>query len=367
MDEVRLTERLIEFDTSASPGLENALDFVEGCLAGAGVDVERRRLGVREALVARVGSTGPHLVVNGHIDVVPGHREQFIPRIDGDRLIGRGAYDMKGALAVMILVMGDLARLDLDTVVEFMVVPDEERSDAGPNCTEMLVEGGLRGDFVICGEPTDLHVGVQAKGVLMLRATVDGIAAHGSTPWLGRSAVLDGVALFQAIETLPFASESTELFARPSINLGRIRGGDAVNKVPDECVLDIDVRYLPGQEPDEILRQIRGLGDWDVEPVLERIPAMVDPGDAFVTMLRDAACAFEPGALTVGRDGASDAVAFLSAGVPAVEFGPRGAGHHGPDEYVDIPSLRHYRGALVEFARRLGTPGTSIDREATTV
>ncbi len=366
VDEVRLTERLIEFDSSTSPGLENALDFVEGCLAGAGVHVERRRLGDRDCLISQVGAGGPRLIFNGHIDVVPGHAEQFVPRIDGDRLIGRGAYDMKGALACMILAMGDIAALGLDATVELMIVPDEERSDPGPNCTEMLVDQGLRGDFVICGEPTDLHVGVQAKGVLMVRAVATGVAAHGSTPWLGRSAILDGVALYRAIEGLPFASESTELFARPSINLGRISGGDAINKVPDECILDIDIRYLPGQDPDEIIEQIRGLGNWEVEVVLERIPASVDPGHPFVRNLCDAACAFEPSAVSVGRDGASDAVAFLAADVPAVEFGPRGRGHHGPDEYVEISSLRHYRGALVEFARRLGSPGASVDREVTT-
>lgn len=366
MDEVRLTERLIEFDSSASPGLENALDFVEGCLAGAGVNVERRQLRDRECLVARVGTGRPHVIFNGHIDVVPGHADQFVPRIDGERLVGRGAYDMKGALASMILAMGDIADLGLDATVELMIVPDEERSDPGPNCTEMLVDEGLRGDFVICGEPTDLHVGVQAKGVLMMRAVATGVAAHGSTPWLGRSAVLDGLALFQSIEGLPFASESTDLFARPSINLGRISGGDAINKVPDECVLDIDVRYLPGQDPEDILRQVRGLGDWDVRILLERMPACVDPADPYVRNLCDAACTFEPSAVSVGRDGASDAVAFLSVGVPAVEFGPRGRGHHGPDEYVEIPSLRHYRGALVEFVRRLGSPGASVDREVTT-
>lgn len=364
---MKLTERLIEFDTSASPGLDNAFDFVEGCLAGVGVHVERRRMRDRECLVARVGSGDPHVVFNGHIDVVPGHRDQFVPRIDGDRLIGRGAYDMKGALAAMVLAMGDIRALASDLTVELVIVPDEERAEAGPNCTQMLVDAGLRGDFVICGEPTDLHVGIEAKGVAMMRAVVTGIAAHGSTPWKGRSAILEAIDLFRGIETLPFATESTDLFAHPSVNLGRIRGGDAVNKVPDECVLDIDIRYLPGQDPNEILRQVRSLGDWTVDLVLERIPAAVDAANPYVTALRDSAEMFEPSTLTVGRDGASDAVAFLTVGVPAVEFGPRGRGHHGPDEYVDIPSLRHYRGTLVEFARRLGTPGASVDREVTTV
>jgi succinyl-diaminopimelate desuccinylase len=258
---------------------------------------------------------------------------------------------MKGALAAMMLATADLARGLEGLTLELLIVPDEERGDPGANCTEMLVSEGMRADFVICGEPTDLQVGVQAKGVLMMRAEVAGTAAHGSTPWLGDNAVLRAVDLFRRIETLPFAGESAPLFTRPSVNLGRIIGGDAVNKVPDRCRMDIDVRYLPGQDPAEIVRQVRSLGRVDLEILLERPPAYVAPDHPMVRALLEAAAHHEPTAASVGRDGASDAVAFLGVGVPAVEFGPRGAGHHGPDEHVDIGSLAGYRRTLGDFAR----------------
>ena len=112
------------------------------------------------------------------------------------------------------------------------------------------------GDFAITGEPTNLHIGVQAKGVLALRLEVAGRSAHGSTPWLGDNAVLKAVDVFRSIESLPFTRESSDLFDRPSISLGRILGGDAVNRVPDACAIDLDIRYLPGQDPDEILAAI---------------------------------------------------------------------------------------------------------------
>jgi succinyl-diaminopimelate desuccinylase len=191
---------------------------------------------------------------------------------------------------------------------------------------------------------------------------VEGVAAHGSTPWLGESAILNGVAMYNEIAALPFAKASTPLFAQPSINLGRIAGGDAVNKVADHCVLDIDIRYLPGQDPDDVLQQIRGVGDWQLEVLLEREPAYVDSRHPLVAALLDAASAHEPAAASVGRDGASDAVAFLRVGVPAVEFGPRGAGHHGPQEYVEVESLFTYRQALVTFAREIA--GSSIHTSA---
>jgi succinyl-diaminopimelate desuccinylase len=355
VDEVLLAERLIGYDTSRRSGIGLATDFVAGWLEAQGAAVQRMETGGRRCLVARVGTGSTRLVLHGHLDVVPGHPEQFAPRVENGRLFGRGAYDMKSALAAMMLAVADLSG-EIDGVeVELVVVPDEERSDPGENCTEMLVRDGLRADFVVCGEPTDMHVGVQAKGVLMVRVDVAGTAAHGATPWLGDNAVLRAVDLFRRIQTLPFAAESAPLFERPSINLGRIQGGDAVNKVPDLCRMDVDVRYLPGQSPEGVLAQIRSLDPGaGVEVLIERPPAEVPADHPMVRALLAAAGREEPSSASVGRDGASDAVAFLGVGVPAVEFGPRGGGHHGPEEYVEIESLPRYRRALVEFARMVG-------------
>ncbi len=366
VDEVQLAERLIAYDTSRRSGIGQATDFVAGWLDARGATVSQVETGGRRSLVARVGDGPTRVVFHGHIDVVPGHADQFVPRIDGGRLVGRGAYDMKAALGAMMLAVADLAGELHGAVVELIVVPDEERSEPGENCTQMMVHDGLRADFVVCGEPTDMQVGVQAKGVLMLRVDVAGTAAHGATPWLGDNAVLRGIDMYRRIATLPFAQESAPLFERPSINLGRIQGGDAVNKVPDACRMDVDVRYLPGQSPDEVLAQILSLEPRArIEVLLERPPADVPPDHVFVQTLLDAAGRYEPSTTSVGRDGASDAVAFLEVGVPAVEFGPRGAGHHGPDEYVEIESLPRYRRALSEFARLVAelparAPGTGV-------
>ncbi len=364
MDEVQLAERLIAYDTSRRSGIGLATDFVAGWLEASGAEVRRLSLEGRQCLIAGVGAGERTILLHGHLDVVPGHPRQFVPRRAGPKLIGRGAYDMKGALGAMMLAVADLAQSDSppEVRVELVVVPDEERAEPGANCTEMLVAEGLRGDFVVCGEPTEFQVGVQAKGVLMLRAEVPGRAAHGSTPWLGENAILKAVRLYETIERLPFARESSELFDRPSVNLGRLSGGDAINKVPDACRADIDIRYLPEQRPQEILDEIRGIdSDVAIEILIERPPAYVSPRHPMVESLLDAAGRYEPTAAAVGRDGASDAVAFLAVGVPAVEFGPCGGGHHGPDEHVDLESLGHYRRALVDFVRQVPA---SVGREA---
>ena len=193
-----------------------------------------------------------------------------------------------------------------------------------------------------------------AKGVVAMRIRVDGRAAHGSTPWLGENAILRAIDVFRAIQSLPFASRSSELFDRPSINLGRILGGDALNKVPDTCYIDVDVRHLPEQDPEEILAEVaRDPGRDD----RLHLPPRAGDGRSRVAVraraLRRDRLPPDGEVTSVGRDGASDAVSFLRAGVPAVEFGPVGGGHHGPEEWVSVGSLASYRRALVDFATGL--------------
>jgi succinyl-diaminopimelate desuccinylase len=355
VDERVLAERLIGYDTSRPDVLVAAAGFVKGWLEFRDIEVQEHDHNGFPVLVAEVGARAPEapcVVLHGHLDVVPGQPAQFEPRIEGDRLIGRGAYDMKGGLAAMMCALTDVQ--DQDRVkVRLICVPDEESEEIDERSTDAVVQRGLGGDFAITGEPTDMHIGVQAKGVLVMRIVVHGRAAHSSTPWLGDNAVLKALDVFRAIESLPFTRESSEMFDRPSINLGRIEGGDALNKVPDRCEMAVDVRYLPGQDPGEILAQVRAIPGIDVKRTFIHPPVTVSRTNPYVRALREAVSRAIPDreTLSVGRDGASDAASFIEAGIPAVEFGPEGAGHHGPDEFVSLASLARYRRALADFVR----------------
>ena len=358
-DERVLAERLIGYETSRSDAIVAAAGFVRGWLQAREIDVTEIDHHGLPVLVAEVGARSPdapRIVFHGHLDVVPGRPEQFAPRIEGDRLIGRGAYDMKGGLAAMLCALHDLADQDAVTV-QLVCVPDEESEELDERSTDAFVAqhaGPTRADFALTGEPTDLHIGIQAKGVLAMRITVHGRAAHSSTPWLGDNAVLKAVDVFRTIETLPFTRESSEMFDRPSINLGRIEGGDAMNKVPDRCEMGVDVRYLPGQDPGEILAQIRAIPGIDVTRTFIHPTVAVARSNPYVRGLSEAvARAIAGEVMSVGRDGASDAASFIEAGIPAVEFGPSGGGHHGPDEWVSLRSLAQYRRALADFVRAL--------------
>ena len=97
--------------------------------------------------------------------------------------------------------------------------------------------------------------------------------AHASAdPWLGKNAVLMAHDHYRKLLDLPFAKERTEMFPYPSINMARIIGGDVINRVPDRCTYDLDIRYLPEQDPMEIVRQVRSIElPAEVEVLFQRL------------------------------------------------------------------------------------------------
>ena len=183
MDERVLCERLITYDTSAVDGIKSAAGFVKGWLEARDIAVETAMNNGLPVLAATVGAEkGPTVVLHGHLDVVPAEAEQFEPRLDGDKLYGRGAYDMKGGLASMMCAARDLASQDKVKVHFVMCCDEESEEDENRGSDYIAKEMGYLGDFAITGEPTDMLIGVQAKGVLLLRLDVRGRSAHGSTP-----------------------------------------------------------------------------------------------------------------------------------------------------------------------------------------
>ena len=149
--------------------------------------------------------------------------------------------------------------------VRFVCVPDEESEDVDDRSTDELVARAACAatSRSPASRPTCTSAS-RPRACWRCASRSRGRAAHGSTPWLGDNAVLKAIDVFRRIEALPFARESSELFDRPSINLGRIDGRRRVNKVPDACVMDVDIRYLPGQDPGAILAQIRAMPDVEV-------------------------------------------------------------------------------------------------------
>ncbi|MFL6010129.1 MAG: M20 family metallopeptidase, partial [Rubrobacteraceae bacterium] len=203
-----MTRRLVRF-RSYTPGVaRSSIDFIHGWFEARDMQATRYKgAGPHEdliSLVVRVGSGEPRILLHGHADVVPGEERQFDPYEESGELYGRGVYDMKGALAAMMYAVEDLNTFGCDATVELLVVPDEEQEHGARTGAEVLIEHGHVGDFVITGEPTDFQVGTQSKGVLDLRITLHGKSAHGSTPWLGKNAVLMAHDHYRRVAELPF-------------------------------------------------------------------------------------------------------------------------------------------------------------------
>ncbi len=345
---VSLTRKLIEFKTVEKPRINAAAEFCCEWLAGHGVHAKIIENEGLKNVVAFIGESGPTVVLNGHLDVVPAGPDQFIPYVAEGKLYGRGSFDMLGAVSVMMHVTASLSTRSLPCKVMLALVPDEETG--GQKGSKFLVDHGLRGDVVICGETTNLDIAVQAKGVLQLRVETEGIAAHGSRPWLGDNAILNAFEAYEKIKSLPVFQESTSYFEQPSLNLARIEAGKAINQVPDCCTMDLDIRYLPGQNPEAIRTEIARVVNGTVKVLGQGAPVQTNPAHPLIVQLQKSAekvlrrevCFF-------GQDGAADTRFYAEHGIPAVEFGPMGANHHGKNEYVDISSLLAFKQILEAY------------------
>lgn len=230
---------------AASDG--GAMPAARRLLAECGLDVVEVP-GTR-AIVARRGS--PRLCFAGHVDVVPtGDGWQRAPGDVADgRVWGRGASDMLGSVACWIA----LART---TTLPFAVaLTTDEETRMGD--AEALVASGLLSPYeaIVVGEPTDLEIGVAEKGVLWVRATVAGRAAHASMPAEGINAIEAASRAILRLKDLELPGRHASLGA-PTISVDRIAGGAAVNVVPESCTFEVDIRYLPGVPSERIVELV---------------------------------------------------------------------------------------------------------------
>ncbi|MGM0847108.1 MAG: M20 family metallopeptidase [Bacillota bacterium] len=344
-----LLKELLLINSSTKEGSNKAIEFCGQWLEENGLPVNIIQNNGYKMLVSEIGSGDKKVIFNGHIDVVSGKEEQFIPREKNEKIYARGSADMKAGVACMMQAMAALKDENLNTKIQLQIVSDEEIG--GFNCTGYLVEEGYTGDFVICSEPTQLGIALQAKGVLRLDVEVEGSPAHGSRPWEGENAIEKAYLEHQKIKELPFMKESSEFYPTPSLNLAMIEGGDVYNKVPGTCVLKYDIRFLPNQNKNNIVGQIEGAVDSSVFVSMFSEPVRTDIDDYYVQKIKEAV-EEHTGAEAVffGQHGAADTQFFSKLGIPAIEFGPVGENWHGNKENVDIDSLYLYEKMLVDFA-----------------
>jgi acetylornithine deacetylase len=348
-----LLDALVRID-SVNPGLDPAgageaqiAAWIArwGRSAGLGADVLEGTAG-RPSVIVRGGrdTGGRRLLLCGHLDTVglAGARNGLTPRVDGDRLYGRGAYDMKAGLAAALIACRDAALAGIDGQVIVAAVADEELASLG--IAEVLAHLDPAGiDAAVVTEPTERQAGTAHRGFAWTEITVAGVAAHGSRPHLGADAILAAGHHLAALDHL-----DRQLRSRPHPFLGPgnlhaslISGGTGESTIPDRCVFTVERRTLPGETLEHLEADIVGLIE-RCRPADPRItvtartvlyrPPMRTPPDAPIVQALLAAAG--PGTSAAPMSYWADSALLAQAGIPTVLYGPEGDGAHADTEWV---------------------------------
>ena len=330
---------------------------------GLTVVVEEVATGRRNVIATAAGSGGGRtLMLNAHMDTVSlGGRDGALePRVEGDRLYGRGSYDMKGSLAAIMLVAAELGRRPLAGDVVLTAVSDEEAGSIG---TEAVV-GSSSADAAIVAEPTELRLAVAHRGFVALEIETHGRAAHGSRYDLGVDAIVRMAPILAALGELDERLSEREphpLLGRPSVHASLIEGGQELSSYPARCILTLERRTLPGESPELVEEEAReAAGDAaDVRRLFAREPLETPRDEAIVKLVRETAARVlgrKPDVIGVAFW--TDAALLSAAGIPTVVFGPAGEGAHAEVEWVDLPSVERCVEVFLATAEAFCAPAT---------
>jgi acetylornithine deacetylase/succinyl-diaminopimelate desuccinylase-like protein len=293
------------------------------------------------------GGAGRSLMLCGHLDTVgiAGMSDPLTPVIDGDRLYGRGAYDMKAGLAASLIACREASRLGLAGEVSVACVADEEHSSIG---VQEILRHAAAGAAIVT-EPTELTVATAHRGFVWTEISVVGKAAHGSRPHLGKDAILKTGPILVALADL---NERLRERRHPRLGHGFVHGsiisgGREESTIPDSCTLTVERRTLPGETVEDVERDIAGLlarctaADPELEAssrtTLARPPFEAADDEHIVRAVAAAATR------TLGRPAElagvsywADASLIARSGIPTVLFGPDGNGAHASVEWASL-------------------------------
>jgi acetylornithine deacetylase len=373
-DVIELTSRLVAID-SVNPSLVpggagegEIAAFVAQWARAAGLeaDVVEAAPGRASVIVRARGTAGGRtLLLCGHLDTVTVEGmtdEPHTPRRDGDRLHGRGAYDMKAGVAAALVACREAARRRLAGDVVVAAVADEEHASLGVQ--EVLRT--VAADAAIVTEPTELELVVAHKGFVWAEIAVTGRAAHGSRPHVGVDAIVRAGPVLTALGDLDaeLGRRTHPLLGRGSVHASTIEGGEELSSYPARCVLALERRTLPGDTAADVEGELASLLDRrraaDPELVAEqrtllvREPFEVEPDAEIVEVVRACAAEVLPAPPSIG--GASywaDAAFIAAAGIPTVMFGPGGEGAHAAEEWVSLSDTEAVVRTLTAVASRL--------------
>ncbi len=380
---VELLQRLVAIpsvnpslaDDPSIGGEARLAEFLAGHLEHAGYKIEwHEATHGRPNVVGRYGPAQPRrsILVESHLDT-QGIHGMTVPPFEGGirdgKLYGRGACDTKGPMAAALTALDEQtldAMASAGIQVIYIGAMGEEKGNLG---AEELVELGVGADEALILEPTDLNVVHAHKGALWFEIEVEGLAAHGSNPALGLSAIRGMAKVIERIESLVEIEARTHvhpLLGKPTVNIGLIRGGSSINIVPDRCVIEVDRRVLPGDTSDKIMDQVRkeldsmkaggAINAWRIQKIKDGVPFETTAESALVKRLLQSCAGAGVKSSAQGAAWYSDAGPFSRTCKEVAVFGPGSIRQaHTADEFIELSSLESGTTILRRFFQSLGS------------
>ena len=294
---------------------------------------------------------GASLMLNAHMDTVGagGMKDPFTPAVREGRVYGRGAYDMKGSLAAIMIAAREAKKLKLHGDLIVAAVADEEVASVGTSAVLKRIEA----DAAIVTEPTEMRLCLAHKGFAWLEVEARGVAAHGSRPDLGVDAVAHMGRILTGVLELDRrlrAGRGHLLLGTGTIHASLIEGGQELSTYPARCIVKLERRTIPGEDGASALREVEELVaaariedpalEASVQLLLERPPSQLG-ADSFVTEAVEKAATevLRRQPEVIGVTFWMDMALSNAVGIPTVAFGPSGEGAHADVEWVDLASL----------------------------
>lgn len=352
-DPIRFLQQMVTIDSCDPPGNEiESAKLVHAELHSLGIEAELDEfLPGRANVLGRIRGTGekPALILSSRMDTapvgtVPWRRWPFSGEIAHGRLYGRGSTDMKSAVAAMIAVAANLVE-KRRTLKGDLILAFAAGKSANLLGSRRFAEQGLKEEIgaLLCGGPSDLDVVVAEKAALWLRATATGRLGHVSgDPGINAIDVIHS--FLTRLYSLELDCPPHPLLDGPTIRVGMIEGGSAVNLTPDRCAVDIDIRLPPAVDHLAVLTRVEDIAPEDVAiSILDFKPAMESlPDDGFIKLCIDVCTHYRTRKPEIrGVSYYSDSTVLLEGlSVPFVIIGPGDLGLSGqPDESVSIENV----------------------------
>lgn len=373
---IALLRSLVQIPSPNPPGDTTRIaEFVAGWLEQAGLQAQQLAPPQKTeavSVVATLGSGDPAIMLHAHIDTVPiaaaeatrWSLDPYAAMIRDGRLYGKGSVDDKAPLAAMMIAAQDAVRRGING--RLVVVAAAEEEVGGQLGTRWLAESGYlpAADFIVVGEQTHNRAATAHKGVLRATIRATGRSVHATNPDRGVNAIAAMARAVLALEAYhrDLSSRAHPLVGVPTCNVGVIQGGSTSNAVPDWCIVHLDRRMVPGEDPEAVKAELREvIGRLDVAPAQLTIEDFLVSdwfdstcqsalGCAFLDCIRDVIKA-DPG--PVGYLPGSDAkhLVGLMRGEMVI-FGPGSYEvAHAHDEYVDLGELAATAEILTRFLR----------------